>query len=127
MDYCIGSKSGKSLCVFARYLAISIVGNLLVNAQGQVAPPAQSVTPAFEVVSLKVNKPGQSRELSIQYLMRNDKTRAMLQTLLRDRFKLRVHHETTEMPVYGTNCSATSWTSWDLRSSRRKLPWIWSS
>jgi uncharacterized protein (TIGR03435 family) len=27
-------------------------------------------------------------------------TRAMLQTLLADRFKLRVHHETKEMPVY---------------------------
>jgi uncharacterized protein (TIGR03435 family) len=32
--------------------------------------------------------------------VRNDRIKAMLQTLLRDRFKLRIHHETREMPIY---------------------------
>ena len=162
MDYRIGSKSGKWLTVFAASLAISIAGSLLVDAQIQATAPAQSAAPAFEVVSVKVNKPGQSRELSIQYLaggrfsaravpipllilegydltrlepseefrkldvsvierdlydidaiapkdaippgssakVRNDSIKAMLQTLLRDRFKLRIHHETREMPIY---------------------------
>jgi uncharacterized protein (TIGR03435 family) len=126
-------------------------------------PPAQAAAPAFEIVSVKVSKPGQSRELSIQYLpggrfsaravpipllileaydltrldpseefrkldvslssvismmifdaiapkdaippgssakVRNDKIKEMLQTLLKDRFKLRVHRERQEMPIY---------------------------
>jgi uncharacterized protein (TIGR03435 family) len=139
-----------------------MVGSLLVDVQIQATASAQSAAPAFEVVSVKVNKPGQSRELSIQYLaggkvfsegraipllileaydltrldpseefrkldvsvierdvydidaiapkdaippgssakVRNDRIKEMLQTLLRDRFKLRIHHETREMPIY---------------------------
>lgn len=53
--------------MFARGIAISIVAGLRGDAQIQATPPAQSAAPAFEVV-VKVNKPGQSRELSIQYL-----------------------------------------------------------
>jgi len=68
VDYRIGSKSGKCLAVFAASLAIPIAGSLLVDAKIQATAPAQSAAPAFEVVSVKVNKPGQSRELSIQYL-----------------------------------------------------------
>jgi uncharacterized protein (TIGR03435 family) len=123
---------------------------------------AQASSLAFEVVSVKVNKPGQRRELAIQYspggrfsargalipllildafdlprlypgpefqkldvsvlerdlydieaiapkdaippgasvMVRNQKIKEMLQTLLMDRFKLRVHHEMKEQPVY---------------------------
>jgi len=162
VDYRNGSKSGKRLSVIARGLAIIIWGSLLVNAQIQSTRPAQSAALAFEIVSVKVNKPGQSRELSIQYLpggrfsaravpipllileaydftrldpseefrkldvslierdlydidaiapkdaippgssakVRNDKIKEMLQTLLKDRFKLRLHRETKEMPIY---------------------------
>jgi hypothetical protein len=155
-------KKRKSFGVFARSLAIATLSSLLVDAQILATPPAQSASPAFEVVSVKVNKPRQSRESSIQYLpggrfsaravpipllileaydltrldpseefrkldvsvierdlydidavapkdaippglsakMRNDKIKEMLRTLLRDRFKLRVHYETKEMSIY---------------------------
>jgi uncharacterized protein (TIGR03435 family) len=130
--------------------------SLRLQAQSQATPLA------FEVASVKVNKPGQSRDLSVQYLpggrfsaravpipllileaydasrlnpspefrkldvsaierdvydieataprdaipsgssskVRNDKIREMLRTLLADRFKLRVHHESREDAVY---------------------------
>lgn len=123
---------------------------------------AQAPSLAFEVVSVKVNKPGQRRELAIQYSpggrfsargvlipllildafdlprlypspefqkldvsvierdlydieavapkdaippgasvgVRNEKIKEMVQTLLMDRFKLRVHHEMKEQLVY---------------------------
>jgi uncharacterized protein (TIGR03435 family) len=136
--------------------AIVLLGSFAIQA-------SQSPPLAFEVVSLKVNKPGERRELAIQYLpggrfsargvpiplllaeafdtarlnpgpefqrkvdvsvierdlydieaiapkdaippgspakVRNDKMREMLQTLLKERFKLRVHQETREDSAY---------------------------
>jgi uncharacterized protein (TIGR03435 family) len=137
-------------------LAIVLLGSFALQAS-QPAPLA------FEVVSVKVNKPGERRELAVQYLpggrfsaraipipllvaeaydtarlnpgpefrqkvdesvierdlydieaiapkdaippgspakVRNDKMREMLRTLLKERFKLRVHQETKEDSVY---------------------------
>jgi uncharacterized protein (TIGR03435 family) len=146
---------GRFLFLIATTLGIFAWGGpfqLQLRAQSQATPLA------FEVVSVKVNKPGQSRDLAIQYLpggrfsaravpiplllleaydtprlypsaefrkldvsaierdvydieatapkdaipsgssskVRNDKIREMLRTLLAERFKLRVHHETQE-------------------------------
>jgi uncharacterized protein (TIGR03435 family) len=146
------------MALHARSLAIVIV--LLGSITFQASQPGPL---AFEVVSVKVNKPGERRELAVQYLpggrfsarsipipllvaeaydtarlnpgpefqkkvdtsvierdlydieavapkdaipagssakVRNDKMREMLQTLLKERFKLRVHQETKEDLVY---------------------------
>jgi uncharacterized protein (TIGR03435 family) len=143
-------------------LFVTIVATLILSVAFQTRAQSQSPPVAFEVVSIKATKPGQLREMSIQYLpggrfsakavpipllipeafdtprlypseefrkldvsvierdvydieavapkdaiapgssgrVRNDKIREMLQTLLMDRFKLRVHHEMKEQAVY---------------------------
>jgi uncharacterized protein (TIGR03435 family) len=149
----IGSKDAKGLFLIASILAIIFLS-------GTVLPRSSAL--AFEVVSVKLNKPGDIRDLAIRYLpggrfsaqavpipllildaydtprlypspefqkldlgviernlydieaiagkdtippgssarVRNEKIRAMLQTLLTDRFKLKVHREMKEQSVY---------------------------
>src|SRR5438477_5148006 len=57
----IGSKSVKFLIAIASFIVMGQRPAVL-NAQPQAAPLA------FEVVSIKVNKPGEARVLSLQYL-----------------------------------------------------------
>jgi uncharacterized protein (TIGR03435 family) len=150
----VGFKTGKLSFLMTVVAAMSVPATF--GAQSQAVPLA------FEVVTVKVNQPGQRRELSVRYLpggrfsatavpipllvaeaydtarlnpssefqkldvnrierdvydieaiapkdaippgspskVRNDKEKQMLQSLLAERFKLRVHHEMKEQTVY---------------------------
>lgn len=137
---------------FAKKIALSIAGTMVLAASLIVAPsihaqaPAKASPPEFEVASVRVSKPGEAGALQLTpgrfrasnltllqmilftYNIRSfqvsgdragwiessrydidakaesasgeEQTLLMLRTLLEDRFRLRVHRETKEGPVY---------------------------
>jgi uncharacterized protein (TIGR03435 family) len=78
-------------------LVISVAYDLPVNQSIRLsgAPDwARSMDAVYDIEATGAFPPGLSAQA------RNDRMRLMLQTLLADRFKLAIHRETKEMPVY---------------------------